>query len=1063
MKKILISALVLFLVGTITTQAALVNVNTVYDTVENTLNQVRNAATATFRASTFTATSTTATSTLPNTLSQRIQSLTSAGLQFFSNSGALIADFGAGGGNNATFFGGLNANGQIQASNFVASSTSGTSTFAGAVTVKGNELQYRLFVTVGTSSADYITDGTDDQVEINAALTSARLNNRTLYIKEGVYNISSPIEARSSIILSKEATIKAVSSMEAVLNFGATASNLNEFIEGGIFDGNNLATTTVWIRQAQKIKVSNIMAKNGIMYQYRVGDDTLPTHVYSAYFINFDSVRDIGFPIAASSSGLYVESTATDNQFFNGTLVDSEIGVHTDGATNMFSDIHVWTSPSKGWMNVGFYDTAGNNVYKGIISDTPRYHGMLFTSDKNIVDSASIINNSSYGEDNVAHGITDTSGSPIISISNTKIIGGDSAHRFASDYNIPNKDGTDMISIVAPISRNVVSSDYDSNIQQTFAATSTVSMINMLSVGDRLPSTFGGSQVLGVRKTLLPSSGNVANIFSQLSAFPPINSSANYYSFYTEAGDSNTLGINYTGSFTGLYTTIRHRDSGTIANAYGVVAGSPTWGAGAGINTNQYGVFIERQNFGASTTNAYGIYQASSTDQNYFAGLLSIGTTSTSSTLNVGGSIRSDTTQTLGTSSIKTIVASSSQISGLSGGLTLTNLTLSNLSSSNNTGVRTSFVLSPTAGSALGYMDVVRTNSPASGGTYIAFASHNGTSVVEKLRIAESGNIGIATSTPTAQLSVQSNTLGKVIANFFANTGSSTVEISQATTTVRHGSSLVGFLQASLARLTVGIENAIGYYRSGRLFGALTIKGLFFQEDWNQVDCSALVGATQIIADGITGCDGFSFYEDGTATLTSTANGGAVFGRLSTSAANDGAGVFLNAPTGGFLLMATSTPVFEAVARIHTVQNQGTTTQTYIGFTNLATAGTAYETAPTAGCFFTASSTTPNWRAICRTSLTAQTNVDTGVASTTVTTGQGEPYRFMIEADADGAKFYLQSSEGGSLTNVANINTTVPTTTTMNAGVHFGRNAAVTAVGVDVYDMNIGWRKFLAR
>lgn len=65
MKKILLSALVLFLLGTLTTQAAFVNVNTIYDTVANTLNQVRNAVTAPFQAASFNATSTTATSTFP--------------------------------------------------------------------------------------------------------------------------------------------------------------------------------------------------------------------------------------------------------------------------------------------------------------------------------------------------------------------------------------------------------------------------------------------------------------------------------------------------------------------------------------------------------------------------------------------------------------------------------------------------------------------------------------------------------------------------------------------------------------------------------------------------------------------------------------------------------------------------------------------------------------------------------------------------------------------------------------------------------------------------------------
>jgi hypothetical protein len=56
-------------------------------------------------------TSTVATSTLANIIVQKLQALTSAGLTFFSNGGAPIADLGAGGGSNATFFGGVNIDG----------------------------------------------------------------------------------------------------------------------------------------------------------------------------------------------------------------------------------------------------------------------------------------------------------------------------------------------------------------------------------------------------------------------------------------------------------------------------------------------------------------------------------------------------------------------------------------------------------------------------------------------------------------------------------------------------------------------------------------------------------------------------------------------------------------------------------------------------------------------------------------------------------------------------------------------------------------------------------------
>lgn len=66
MKKILLAVLFLFLLSVGLTQAALVNVNTVYDNVANVLQQIPNAVTAQFRAASFNATSTTATSTFPN-------------------------------------------------------------------------------------------------------------------------------------------------------------------------------------------------------------------------------------------------------------------------------------------------------------------------------------------------------------------------------------------------------------------------------------------------------------------------------------------------------------------------------------------------------------------------------------------------------------------------------------------------------------------------------------------------------------------------------------------------------------------------------------------------------------------------------------------------------------------------------------------------------------------------------------------------------------------------------------------------------------------------------------
>lgn len=65
-----------------------------------------------------------------------------------------------------------------------------TSTFA-TTTVLGNLLQYKTFVTMGTSDANYITDGVADQVQCNAALAYLKsVGGGRLIIKNGTYNFS---------------------------------------------------------------------------------------------------------------------------------------------------------------------------------------------------------------------------------------------------------------------------------------------------------------------------------------------------------------------------------------------------------------------------------------------------------------------------------------------------------------------------------------------------------------------------------------------------------------------------------------------------------------------------------------------------------------------------------------------------------------------------------------------------------------------------------------------------------------------------------------------------------
>lgn len=357
---------------------------------------------------------------------------------------------------------------------------------------------------------------------------------------------------------------------------------------------------------------------------------------------------------------------------------------------------------------------------------------------------------------------------------------------------------------------------------------------------------------------------------------------------------------------------------------------------------------------------------------------------------------------------------------------------------------------------------------PDGGQLFIASTSNtNATATVESTNNAQAVRIGDDSGVGIEWIF---STVGKAIAHayggitetiFQSSGGTTTLSIGIATTTPQHSSLNPGILQQTLAQIAIGLDRAVGYLKSGRFFGSLTVNGLIFQENWAQVDCSRLSGAVSVAADGFTSCDGFMFYEDGTATLNAGGSNGVAWDSIVSAASNDGAGVFVSAPSGGFLTMATNTPVMEATVALNNTTVWGTTTRAYIGFTNISAGGSTYETAPTAGCYFTASTSIANWYAVCQTSATAQTRVDTGIASTTSTTTNPPPRRFLIEAGKDGVSFFMQTSESNSLSNVANIATNVPTTTSLNAGIHFGKSVNTNSVGLDIYDINVGWRKFI--
>lgn len=310
------------------------------------------------------------------------------------------------------------------------------------------------------------------------------------------------------------------------------------------------------------------------------------------------------------------------------------------------------------------------------------------------------------------------------------------------------------------------------------------------------------------------------------------------------------------------------------------------------------------------------------------------------------------------------------------------------------------------------------------------------------MTLSDAGFVGIGTTTPWAKFSISNATISDYSLPIFAVATSSSpmgrlLEIFSTQTILQP----LGSDGDSGVRVVVGNSTSGHYDLENQYLDQFEINGRLNTMEWTHYYCGGISAPVTLTADQAGACGPWAFQEDTAATWSAgndvagvpNGNLNIVFGNP-----NDGAGLFLGGVQ-GVLNLQTVTPVIEAIGRIRSAQ--ATTTTYVLGFTNLTPGGTTFETAPTAGCYIIASSTQINWQAVCGTSAANSTIVDTGFASTTVSTGDGNFYRFRIEADSDNARFFMGSSTA-SLQLVADINTNYPAATDLNAGMYFGRTSA---------------------
>lgn len=164
----------------------------------------------------------------------------------------------------------------------------------------------------------------------------------------------------------------------------------------------------------------------------------------------------------------------------------------------------------------------------------------------------------------------------------------------------------------------------------------------------------------------------------------------------------------------------------------------------------------------------------------------------------------------------------------------------------------------------------------------------------------------------------------------------------------------------------------------------------------------------------------------------------------------------------GELGISTSTPIIQAAVRIIT-PNLATSSNFYVGLINSAVYVSNFWSLPTSGCYFTASTTQANWQAVCSNGGVS-TQVNTGVASSSQTSINGAFRLLRLQVTPTTANFYIAQNDPANFTLVATINTNIPVTVPLHAGIYLinGTNANPTITpAIDLLNARLWWHWLL--
>lgn len=279
-------------------------------------------------------------------------------------------------------------------------------------------------------------NGVDDDTAAIASLLAA--NYSAVRFPPGVYNTNSTLNVgRDTSADLRGATIKATATIAgAVLEVGDEIGWWRDkYLMGGKVDCNNLAQKGILVRRGYSSKLDQPTIANAKAVWLQLGD---PSSSVSCHEVNVMAAKgESDFDAPAGSVGMWATSKCADSQFWGCTMVGAQDSFFTEGGRNTHFGSHGWGGYTAQLPRSIFKEGGSDNGYIGCYADTPTSYGWWLTAS---AWRTQIVNPWAYmhsnGPDNAATAFyTDVPYTNGLSIISPSVVGYDSSHRWANDYN----------------------------------------------------------------------------------------------------------------------------------------------------------------------------------------------------------------------------------------------------------------------------------------------------------------------------------------------------------------------------------------------------------------------------------------------------------------------------------------------------------------------------------------------------------------------------------------------------------------------------------------------------